>query len=109
MMSPFFASFPLAFIGDADDQFAHVSYVVDLLFPLEAVQVNLSSDALKLLLGSVDIGDADAVMQRRKSPFSAHLNGVNLCVGKSVPSPVSGLKAELSARENPVEPLVVGR
>ena len=62
-MSPFFASSFLEFISDAYDQFAHVSYFVDLLFPFKTVQVNLPTDTLERLLGSVDIGDTDAIMR----------------------------------------------
>jgi hypothetical protein len=80
---------------------------VNLLLPLEAVQVNLPIDTLERLLASVDIRDADAVL-RCKSAFSVYLNGVNLCIGKSVLPPISGLEAEVSVRENPVEPLIPG-
>jgi hypothetical protein len=52
----------LQFIRDPYDQLAHVSYFVDLLFSLEAVQTNLPVDALECLLTSVDVGNVEAVM-----------------------------------------------
>src|SRR5260221_10928077 len=107
MMVPFFAASHLEFIGDAYDQFAHVPYLVDLLCPFEAVQVNLPVDVLERLLASVDIGNADLVMCRI-SALSVHLDGSDLRVGKGVLAPVRSLKAEVSVREYPVEPLIPG-